>query len=65
MSDAWSRAEYYRGLAEECRSLAVKSLSTQMRDRYWRMAENYRTLAEAEGTEHTRLRRLAASIAPN
>jgi hypothetical protein len=64
MLDAWSRAEHYRDLAEECHRLAVTSFSTQMRNRYWRMAENYWTLAEAEGAEHTRLRRLAASIDP-
>jgi hypothetical protein len=64
MFDAWTRAEHYRDLAEECRRLAVTSFSTQMRNRYRRMAENYCTLAEAEGAEQTRLRRLADSIAP-
>ncbi len=64
MLDAWTRAEHYRDLAEECHRLAVTSFSTQMRNRYRRMAENYCTLAEAEGAEQTRLRRLAASIAP-
>jgi hypothetical protein len=64
MLDAWNRAEHYRDLAEECRRLAVTSFSTQMRNRYWRMAENYGTLAEAEGPAHTSLRRLAASIVP-
>lgn len=63
MSDAWTRAEHYRDLAEECRRLALTSFSTQMRNRYRRMAENYGTLAEAESAEQTRLRRLAASIA--
>ena len=48
MSDQLYRAEHYRDLAEECRRLAVTSFSAQMRNRYWRMAENYRTLAEAE-----------------
>jgi hypothetical protein len=62
MLDTGIRAEHYRDLAEECRRLAVTSLSTQMRIRYWRMAENYCTLAEAEGAEHARLKRLAASI---
>jgi len=57
-------AEHYRDLAEECDRLAVTSLSTQMRKRYGRMAKIYWTLAEAEGAEHTRLRRLAASIDP-
>jgi hypothetical protein len=64
MLDAWTRAEHYRDLAEECRRLALTSFSTQMRNRYCRMAENYSTLAEAEGTEHIGLRRLAASIDP-
>ncbi len=63
MSDPLHRAERYRDLAEECRRLAVTSFSTQMRNRYWRMAENYDTLAEAEGPGHTSLRRLAASTA--
>ncbi len=64
MLDAWTRAEHYRDLAEECHRLALTSFSTQMRNRYWRMAENYSTLAEAEGTEHISLRRLDASIDP-
>ena len=49
--DAWNRAERYRDLAEECSRLAATTFSTQMRNRYRRMAENYRTLAEAEGAE--------------
>jgi hypothetical protein len=48
MLNAWHRAAHYRDLAEQCRRLAVTSFSTQMRNRYWRMAEKYRTLAEAE-----------------
>jgi hypothetical protein len=48
MSNQLYRAEHYRDLAEECRRLAVTSFSAQMRNRYWRMAENYRMLAEAE-----------------
>jgi hypothetical protein len=64
MLDARTRAEHYRDLAEECHRLAAASFSTQMRHRYWRMAENYCTLAEAEGAEHASLRRLAASIDP-
>jgi len=57
-------AEHYRDLAQECHRLAVTSLSTRMRIRYGRMARIYWTLAEAEGAEHTSLRRLAASIDP-
>jgi hypothetical protein len=64
MSNAWDRAEHYRDLAEECCRLAETTLSTLMRHRFWRMAEYYGTLAEAEGPGHTTLRRLAASIAP-
>jgi hypothetical protein len=48
MLNAWNRAERYRDLAEECRRLAVTSCSARMINRYWRMAENYRMLAEAE-----------------
>ena len=64
MFDAWNRAERYRDLADECRHLAATTFSAQMRNRYRRMAEYYCALAETEGTEHTTLRRLAASIAP-
>jgi len=64
MSDAWHRAERYRDLAEECRRLAATTFSAQMRNRYRRMADNYCTLAEAEGAEQTSLRRLATSVAP-
>ena len=46
---ASNRAEYFRDLAEESRRLAVTSFSIQMRNRYWRMAEHYNALAEAEG----------------
>ena len=48
MFDALNRAERYRDLAKECRQLAANSLSSQMRNRYWRMADHYRRLAEAE-----------------
>jgi hypothetical protein len=65
MLGAWNRAEHYRDLADECRRLAATSFSTQMRNRYWRMAESYGALAVTEGAGHTRLRRLAASMAPN
>jgi hypothetical protein len=64
MLNAWTRAEHYRDLAEECHRLAASTFSTQMRSRYSRMAENYCALAEAEGAEHASLRRLAASIDP-
>jgi hypothetical protein len=48
MLQASNRAEHYVDLGEECRKLAVTSFSTQMRERYWRMAEHYSALAEAE-----------------
>lgn len=64
MLDAWNRAQRYRELAEECRHLASTTFSTQMRNRYRRMAESYCALADAERAEHAGLRRLAASIAP-
>jgi hypothetical protein len=55
--------EYYRDLAEECRRLAVTTLSAQMRNRYSQMAESYHTLAEAEGDGHPTRRRLANATA--
>lgn len=64
MLDQWSRAEHYRHFAEECRRLAATSFSAEMRNCYWRMAEHYSTLAEAEGPGHTGLPRLVASEAP-
>ena len=62
MSNALNRAEHYRDLAEECRCLAAATFSSQMRSRYWRMAEIYTTLAEAEETRRMSLRRLAAPV---
>jgi len=52
-------------LAEGCRRVALASFSIQMSNRYWRMAEGYRTLADGGGARHTTLGRLTASIAPN
>jgi hypothetical protein len=48
MLGAWNRAEHYRDLAEECRRLAATSLSSQVRNRYSQMADQYGTLAEGE-----------------
>ena len=48
MLGAWNPAEHYRDLAEECRRLATFSFSSQMRNRYSQMADQYGTLAEAE-----------------
>ena len=60
MLDALNRTERYRELAEECRRLAATSLSTQMRTRYSRMAEDYSKLALVEG--RTGLHQLAALL---
>jgi len=46
MSDAWNRAEHYRDVATEYRHLATASSSSQMRERYLRMAMHYGKLAE-------------------
>lgn len=59
MSNASNRAERYRDLAEECRRLAATTLSTQMRRRYLRMAENYGTRADVEGTGHASSRSIS------
>jgi len=48
MLDALKRAGRYHELAEGFRRLAAFSLSTQMQDHYFEMAERYSTLAEAE-----------------
>lgn len=48
MLDALNRAERYRELAEGCRHLAALALSTETRNHFARMAEHYRTLAEAD-----------------
>jgi hypothetical protein len=53
MSDALKRAERCRDLAKECRRLAAISSSTDIRDRYLRMAEHYSSLAEAEEAADT------------
>jgi hypothetical protein len=48
MSDESNRAEHYRDVAMEYRRLATTSSSTQMRERYLRMAAHYGKLAENE-----------------
>jgi len=48
MLDTLNRAERYRELAEGCRDLAAIGFSTETRNHYLRMAEHYRSLAEAE-----------------
>jgi hypothetical protein len=48
MLRALSRALRYRDLVEEHRRLGAICLSTEMRNRYLRIAEHYAALAEAE-----------------
>ncbi len=48
MPDAQNQAERYRDLADGYRHLAANSSSTEMRERYLRMAEYYSALAEVE-----------------
>jgi hypothetical protein len=62
MSNGLNRAERYHDLAEECRRLAEATFSSQMRNRYSRMAEIYTTLAKAEEIRHASLRRLASPV---
>jgi len=64
MLDAWNRAEHYRDLADECRRLAATSLSSQLRNHFSQMADQYGMLAEAEELGHTRLLPSAALTAP-
>ena len=51
------RAERCRDLAAEYRRIAAMCASTEMRDHYSRMAEYYRTMAQAEepGAKQTSL----------
>jgi hypothetical protein len=53
MWDALKRAERCRDLAKECRRLAAISSSTDIRDRYLRMAEHYSSLAKGEEAADT------------
>jgi hypothetical protein len=61
MSDPSYRAEHCRDLAEECRRLAATTLSSQMRNRYSLMAENYSTLAKTEEIGGAKLRSISRS----
>jgi hypothetical protein len=54
MSDEQDRAEHYRDVAAEYRRLATTSSSSQMRDRYLRMAAHYGEMAEDESDEQAR-----------
>jgi hypothetical protein len=64
MLDAWNRAEHYRDLADECRRLAATSLSSQLRNRFSQMADQYGMLAEAEELGTLAHLPSAASTAP-
>ena len=46
MLEAWNQAEHYRNLAEECRRLAISTLSGRMKKRYLLMARDYMLLAD-------------------
>jgi len=48
MWDELSKAQRYRGRAEECHRLAKIGYSPDARNHYLRMAEYYSTFAEAE-----------------
>ena len=61
MSDSSYRAEHCRDLAEECRRLAATTLSSQMRNRYLVMADNYSTLAKTEEIGRAKLRSISRS----
>ena len=50
MSDHLSRAQRYRGRADECRHLAYLATSAETRKEYARIAEYYDQLAQAELT---------------
>ncbi len=52
MLNAWNREERYRDLAEQCRRLATFSFSTQMRNRYSQMADQYGLLADGKNSAH-------------
>jgi hypothetical protein len=57
MLDTLNRAERYRDLAQECRHLAATTLSSQMKDRYLLMANDYIWLADVEDQAHACTRR--------
>jgi hypothetical protein len=53
MLDTRNRAEPYRDLAQECRRLAASAPSSQIKKRYWRMAQDYLWLADLKEQAHT------------
>jgi len=64
MLHAWNRQNITATLPKSVAVSQRLASRRKMRHRFWRMAEYYSTLAEAEGVEHTSLRRLAASTVP-
>ena len=52
MLDTRNRAEPCRDLAEECRRLATSAPSSQMKNRYLLMAQDYMRLADVEERAH-------------
>jgi hypothetical protein len=52
MLDTRNRAELYCNLAEECRRLAASSPSSQMKNRYLLMAQDYMSLADLKEQAH-------------
>ena len=61
MLDALNKAQRYQGRADECRRLAEIGNSSDIRNRYLRMAEYYTVLAEAEEAQGS----VAISRAPS
>jgi hypothetical protein len=53
MLDALNRAKRYRELAKGCRRLATIGFSAETQNHFLRMAEHYKTLAEAEEAADT------------
>ena len=51
MLDTWNRAPY-RELAEECRRLATTAPSSQVKNRYLLMAQDYMWLADLKEQAH-------------
>jgi hypothetical protein len=63
MLDTRDRAEPYRCLAEECRRLATSTPSSQMKNRYLVMAQDYMRLADLK--EQTHAHRTPATVEEN
>jgi hypothetical protein len=48
LDDAWSKADYYRQLVDECVALAKSAISNEVRAEHYATATYYRNLAEVE-----------------